>query len=181
VRYELAEVNVFRLRAPLDSATMRGFAAAADPVYRLAESTPGFRWRLPGPHRVVADGPSGQLVSVSVWDSYEALHAFTYRSLHGGLLRRRAEWFLPTPQPSTALWWVSAGDRPTVEEALRRLAFLRRYGPTAQAFGVRRRFGPDGRPVIPGPVRPPVNAGPRAGAAPWEARNAPVRRGSTAR
>jgi hypothetical protein len=45
------------------------------------------------------------------------------------------------------LWWVEAGERPTVDEALRRLRHLRAHGPSPQAFTPRRRFGPAGRPV----------------------------------
>lgn len=61
-----------------------------------------------------------------------------------------------TPQPSTALWWVPDAGRPTLEQALARLAHLRRHGPTPQAFGVRRRFDPSGRPE--------ASAHPRGGA-----------------
>jgi hypothetical protein len=87
------------------------------------------------------------VINLSVWASYEALHAFTYRSAHGAFVKRRAEWFAAAQTPSTALWWVTQGTRPTVDEALRRLAVLRRYGPSPRAFGVRRRYGPDGRPI----------------------------------
>ncbi len=62
-------------------------------------------------------------------------------------LKRRSRWFAATPQPSTALWWVPAGARPSLDEALLRLKFLRRYGPTPRAFSLRRRFDPNGRPV----------------------------------
>jgi hypothetical protein len=89
------------------------------------------------------------VVNVSVWQSYEALHAFAYRSAHGALVRRRAEWFAPVRQPSTALWWVPAGHRPDAEDALRHLALLRRYGPSSRSFSLRQRFAPDGQPVRP--------------------------------
>jgi hypothetical protein len=82
-----------------------------------------------------------------VWESYEQLHAFVYRSPHGVYLRRRSRWFHPTPQPSTALWWVEADEAPTVDEALRRLRYLLAHGPSPQAFTLRRRFPPDGQPV----------------------------------
>jgi Domain of unknown function (DUF3291) len=59
-----------------------------------------------------------------------------------------SRWFAPTPQPSTALWWVAAGSRPTLDDALRRLTLLRTYGPTPKAFSLRRRFDPQGRPVV---------------------------------
>ena len=54
--------------------------------------------------------------------------------------------FEPVAQPSTVLWWVEVGERPTVDAALRRLRYLRAYGPSPRAFTLRRRFGPDGRP-----------------------------------
>jgi hypothetical protein len=150
--YELAQVNVARLRAPLDSPVLGGFVAVVDPIGRLAEQSPGFVWRLVGEgHGVVtrADQDAVLVVNVSVWRSYEALHAFAYRSAHGALVRRRADWFRPVPQPSTALWWVPAGHRPDAEDALRHLALLRRYGPSSRSFSLRQRFAPDGKPVRP--------------------------------
>jgi hypothetical protein len=151
--YELAQVNVARLRAPLDSPVLGGFVAVVDPIGRLAEQSPGFVWRLVAGegHGVVTrvDQDAVLVVNVSVWRSYEALHAFAYRSAHGALVRRRTEWFLPVCQPSTALWWVSAGHRPDAEDALRHLALLRRYGPSSTSFSLRQRFTPDGQPVRP--------------------------------
>lgn len=147
----LAQVNVARLRWDLDSPHLAGFVSAVDGVNLLAEASPGFVWRLRAAHGPVplADGDPRLVVNVSVWQTYEHLHAFTYRSRHGGLVRRRAEWFRPTPPPYVALWWVADGVEPAMADALRRLEFLRRHGPTPQAFGVRRRFTPDGRPVPP--------------------------------
>ena len=131
-----------------------GFMAVVDPIGRIAQESPGFVWRLVTGrgHGVVtrADQDGALVVNLSVWRSYEDLHAFVYRSAHGALIRRRAEWFLPTPQPSTALWWVPIGHRPDADDALRHLAVLRRYGPSARSFGLRRRFAPDGQPVRPG-------------------------------
>ncbi len=145
----LAQVNVARLRAPLDAPEMAGFAAAFEPVNLLAERTPGFVWRLQdGGHAPVLDDPSGPwLVNVSLWTSYEALHGFTYRTAHGALLRHRTRWCLPTAGPSTALWWVPADVRPDAAEGRRRLAVLRSRGPGPQAFSVRRRFDAEGAPV----------------------------------
>ena len=85
------------------------------------------------------------VVNLSVWASYEALHAFTYRSLHGAFIRKRDLWFASTPKPSTALWWVPSQTRPTLDEALRRLAVLGHYGPSPRAFGIRHRYQPDGK------------------------------------
>jgi hypothetical protein len=146
----LAQVNVARMRAAPDSPIVAGFMAAVDPVYRMAEDSPGFVWRLRGPdgHMPTCrdDAQGWLIVNVSVWDSYEALHRFVYRSRHGGLVRRRAEWFRSTPQPSTALWWVPDDHRPGLDESLVRLSVLRRDGPSPRAFSLRRRFESDGTP-----------------------------------
>jgi hypothetical protein len=151
VMRHLAQANVARQRAPLSSPEMGEFVVALDPVNRIAERAQGFVWRLRSAESHGAttlwEGSSPILVNLSVWESYEALHAFIYRSPHGAYLRRRARWFTPMQSPTTVLWWVEAGERPGVEEALRRLRHLRAHGPSPQAFTLRRRFEPDGRPT----------------------------------
>lgn len=147
----LAQVNVARMRAPLDAPPMREFVAALRSVDRLAAASPGFVWRLgsDGAHGVsVQPADGGPLfVNVSLWQDYDSLHGFVYRSAHAALLRRRSRWFLPTPQPSTCLWWVPVDARPTLDDALLRLRHLRVHGPSPRAFSLRRRFAPDGTPV----------------------------------
>jgi uncharacterized protein DUF3291 len=149
-RTQLAQVNVARLRWPLDSEPMAEFVAALGRVNALADAAPGFIWRLhnaDGGHVNAADatGDPLLLINLSVWQSYQHLHEFTYRSPHAHYLRRRSEWFDKLASPATALWWVVAGERPTPTEALARLRYLRRYGPTPRAFTVRTRFDPAGR------------------------------------
>jgi Domain of unknown function (DUF3291) len=152
VAHHLAEVNVARMLAPLDDPLLRDFVAAVGPVERLAAAGAGFVWRLAdeGGHGVCVQPDDGGpvLVNVTLWQDYDSLHVFTYRSAHAEYLKRRSRWFAPTPQPSTALWWVAAGSRPTLDDALRRLTLLRTYGPTPKAFSLRRRFDPQGRPVV---------------------------------
>jgi Domain of unknown function (DUF3291) len=151
VVHHLAQVNVARLRAPLDDPSMREFAAGIAPIHRLAWTSPGFVWQLrtDGAHGVCVQPADGGpvFVNLTVWRDYEALHAFTYRGPHAGYLKRKTRWFVATPQPSTALWWLPAGRIPTVDDALARLRHLRTHGPTPRAFSLRRRFHPDGRPV----------------------------------
>lgn len=148
--HELAQVNVAVLRAPLSSPELQGFAFVFDGVGRMADRSPGFVWRLKAQtgHAIAVTRDGRDLmVNLSVWRDYASMHEFTYRSPHGRMVMRRSEWFLPTPQPSTALWWVAGGHRPTVDEALTRLDFLRRYGPSPRAFSLRRQFDAEGRPV----------------------------------
>jgi hypothetical protein len=155
--HHLAQVNVARLRAPLDDPAMREFTTAVAPIHRLARTSPGFVWQLrtDAGHGVCVQPEEGGPVflNLTVWRDYESLHAFTYRGPHAGYLKRKARWFVATPQPSTALWWLPAGRTPVVEDALARLRHLRSHGPTPRAFSLRRRFDPDGRPL--GAVRAP--------------------------
>ena len=155
--HHLAQVNVARLRRPLDDPSMREFVAGLAPVERLAAVAPGFVWRLTsnGVHGVCVQPEAGGpiFVNLTVWRDYDALHQFVYRSPHAGYLKRRSRGAAPTPQPSPALWWVPAGSHPTVDDALRRLRHLRDHGPSARAFSLRRRFTVDGRPLPPGAAR----------------------------
>jgi hypothetical protein len=43
-------------------------------------------------------------------------------------------WFEHFEGPAVALWWVPAGHRPTMDEALARLAHLKAHGPDDCAF-----------------------------------------------
>jgi Domain of unknown function (DUF3291) len=129
---------------------MREFVVARDPVNQLAEHSPGFVWRLCSSEShgatTVRNGSRLVFVNLSLWESYETLHAFGYRSPHGAYVRRRARWFEPIRQPSTVLWWVRSGKWPTVEEALRRLRYLQAHGPSPQGLHPPRRFEPDRQP-----------------------------------
>jgi hypothetical protein len=146
---QLAQANVARLRADLDDPGMSGFATALDAVNALAERSPGFVWRLAadGGHGlcVLTDDGGPAFLNLSVWRDYAALHTFVYRSEHGGFVRERRRWFVATRQPSTVLWWVADGARPTVQDATRRLDHLRKHGPSPRAFSLRRRFPPTRR------------------------------------
>ena len=92
------------------------------------------------------------LVNLSVWESVETLRAFTYRSDHVVPFRRRAAWFEPHTEPHLVLWWVPAGHLPGVAEAIDRLAYLRRHGPTARAFTFSRTFPAPGTTAAELPV-----------------------------
>jgi len=136
--YELAEVNIARLLAPLDSAQLADFVAGLEPINALGDAAPGFVWRLQD-----NDGDATSfrpfdddwiLVNLTVWTSAEPLRAFVYSDEHRAYLRRRREWFERLDEAVTALWWVPAGHRPTVAEARARLEHLRKHDTTEYAF-----------------------------------------------
>ena len=146
---ELAQVNVSVQRASLRHRTMAGFVAAYDPVARLAAESPGFVWHLRSDtgHSVRDEEGRQLVVNVTVWRDYPSLHDFVYRGLHGQVLLRRGDWFLPSEEVSTALWWQPAGQRPTLDQALARLRHLRDHGPSPEAFSLARQFSAAGQPV----------------------------------
>jgi enamine deaminase RidA (YjgF/YER057c/UK114 family) len=80
--------------------------------------------------------------NASVWASIDALKDYAYKSEHVAFFRRRAEWFEKYPTAYTALWWVPAGHRPSVDDAKARLAHLDAHGPTPFAFTFAKPFGP---------------------------------------
>lgn len=147
--FELAQLNVARARAPLDSPAMADFVANLDRINTLGEASPGFVWRFKDESgnatSVRAFDDPRLIVNLTVWASVEALSRYAYRSDHVGILRRRREWFVPFDGPSLVLWWVPAGHRPTLAEAKGRLAQLTAGGPTPEAFTLKRAFpSPDG-------------------------------------
>ncbi|GAA1143668.1 heme-degrading monooxygenase HmoA [Kitasatospora gansuensis] len=146
--HHLAQINIARLLFPIDGPELADFVAQLDPVNALAEQADGFVWRLvdsatEGTVRIYED--DWLIVNMSVWRDPDALEAFTYSPEHIAVLRRRREWFARAREAMTALWWVPAGHRPTVEEAERKLTELRAKGPTAEVFTLRETFPAPGQ------------------------------------
>ncbi|MEU3789222.1 DUF3291 domain-containing protein [Streptomyces fructofermentans] len=156
--HELAQVNIARLRAPLDSPLLKDFVDALDPVNAVADSSDGFVWRLQSDSGNATDvavlGDEWLIVNMSVWRDTGALTAFMYQGRHRELLARRREWFEHVREAMTVLWWVPAGHRPTVAEAEERLLHLRAHGATAHAFTLRTPFPPGAAGPLPLPVDP---------------------------
>jgi uncharacterized protein DUF3291 len=146
-RWHVAQLNVGRMVAPVTAPKVADFMANLDPINALADASPGFVWRLQtdeGNATSVHAFPDPLLLlNMSVWESIEALRAFTYTTAHTAVLRRRGEWFEKLAEAHLVLWWVPAGHVPSVEEALERLERLRRDGPTPAAFTFRVPFEPD--------------------------------------
>ena len=153
----LAQLNVGRLRAPMEDPLIDDFRENLEPVNALAEASPGFVWRL----QDEAGDATGikvfdddlEIVNLTVWESVEALADFVYRTGHTAFLRRRREWFEAPTQPILCLWWVPAGAIPTIDDAVARLEHLRAHGPTPTAFTFRHRFGPGEETAVPGDDR----------------------------
>jgi hypothetical protein len=136
---------------------MAEFAANLERINAMAESAPGFVWRLQ-----TDDGDAtairpfedeNMLVNMSVWRDIESLSAYVYMSGHVEIMRRRREWFERMDQAFLVLWWVPKGHRPGVSEAIEKLELLRARGPTAAAFTFRQPFASPGTGIAdPGPA-----------------------------
>jgi hypothetical protein len=148
--YHIAQVNIARMLAPLDDPQLAGFVARLEDINALADSSPGFVWRLQ-----TDDGDATALrpydddlilFNFSVWETPEQLREFVYRSAHVGVMRQRKSWFERFEGMYYALWWVPAGYIPSVEEAKQRLEHLRLYGDSKVAFSFARLFPPPDAP-----------------------------------
>lgn len=145
--HQLAQVNVARMRAALDDPRMAGFVAGLPTINALADSSPGFVWRLEDEHsgNATDQRPFGNqmiLVNLSVWETPEALRQFVYGTLHQHFLKQRRQWFERMAEAWAVLWWVPAGHRPDVAEARARLERLRADGESPRAFTFRRLHPP---------------------------------------
>ena len=152
--HHLAQLNVARMLAPLDTEQMSGFVEALDPINALGDASPGFVWRMQDEDtgNNTGDrflGDDMMIVNITVWESIDAVADFAYRSGHVEVMRQRAKWFEPMAEAYLALWWVPAGHRPAIPEAEERLTHLREHGPTARAFTFRRPFPPPGASEAP--------------------------------
>lgn len=144
----LAEINIARMREPLDTETMKEFREFLAPVNALGESSPGFVWRYEegaAAQERSAAPPFGDnliVINMSVWEDAASLRAFMYQTVHSYFLRKRSRWFTKLDHPHLACWWVEEGHRPTIAEAKRRLDRLAREGESEAVFTLNGKFAP---------------------------------------
>jgi len=134
----VAQINISRMRAQLEDEVMHGFAGRLDEINALADSSPGFVWRLQtddgdATALRVFDDPL-TLINLSVWSDIQSLRDFVFRSKHRELLLGREQWFLPMDGPRLALWWVEPNHHPDVDEAKTRLDQLANEGSSREVF-----------------------------------------------
>ncbi len=137
MKRHLAQLNIAKLRHPIDDPAIADFVDGLPVVNGAGEQSPGYIWRLQSDDGdatdiQVFDDPL-IIVNLTVWESLDALKAFAYRGIHRDFFRRRAEWFVEDAS-RTALWWVPAGVLPTTDDAKRRLEFIDVFGASPYAF-----------------------------------------------
>lgn len=135
--YQIAELNIGALVAPIDSPEIKDFVDNLDRINALAEGSPGFVWRLVGDgNDATSLRPLGEdvIVNLSVWQDIPSLTHYVYKTAHVEILKRRREWFSRMRDMHMVLWWVPRGHTPSVEEAVAKLQYLRKHGPSPEAF-----------------------------------------------
>ena len=142
-RYELAQLNIAKMIAPLESPELADFVSSLDSINALAERSTGFVWRLQSEDGdATSFRPFGDdmLVNLTVWKNVRSLHNYVYQSGHVDIMRRRKEWFSKIQEAYVVLWWVAQGHIPTIEEAGEKLKLLQADGPGPEAFTFKSAF-----------------------------------------
>lgn len=143
--FHLAQLNIAKLKYHFDDPELSDFVARLDDINALADAAPGFVWRLQteaGDATAIDYFGPDYLVNMSLWQTVESLRDYAFRSAHKAVMARRREWFEHMEEAYAVLWWVPAGNIPTIEEAAERLDSLRLRGPTPAAFTFKQIFEP---------------------------------------
>ncbi|NBD28613.1 MAG: DUF3291 domain-containing protein [Alphaproteobacteria bacterium] len=140
--FHLAELNVGRLLAPTDDPRVKEFMDNLDRVNGLGKRMPGFVWMMEGSgepgtgntENSIGDDPQF-VANLTVWEDVASLERFVFGTIHKQFYDRRREWFEVMGDQHFVMWWVEEGHRPTLDEALDRLAHYRAHGASDRAFG----------------------------------------------
>ena len=134
----LAQINIAEAQDDMDSETMQGFVNRLDEINSLADTSPGFVWRLKTEEgdatSIQAFDDPALIVNMSVWQDIETLKTFVYKSVHVDLIRDRDAWFNKILNVHQCLWWIPAGHIPSLAEGKEKLALLQTNGPGRDAF-----------------------------------------------
>ncbi len=133
------------MRNGLHSPALRGMVERIAEMNSLAEQSAGFVWRFRSPEGFgylqpledyfVPFQPERIFYNLSVWESVESLRDYVFHSRHREVFRQKNQWMAPMDKPHLVMWWVPAGEIPTVAESARRLKMLQVNGATRETFG----------------------------------------------
>jgi hypothetical protein len=137
----LAELNVGRLIAETTDPRVAEFMNALDAINGLGKRMPGFVWMMEGSGEpntgnteTKIDGDPRYVANLTVWENVETLEHFVFNTMHRRFYERRQEWFELMKDMHFVMWWVPAGHKPTLAEAMDRLEHLKISGDSDHAF-----------------------------------------------
>ncbi|MEP2056883.1 MAG: DUF3291 domain-containing protein [Maribacter litoralis] len=144
-KYQLAQINIARMKGVnINDPIMKEFVDNLDKVNELAEHSEGFIWRLKDETNDATNfnpyNDEQVIINISVWKTVELLETFVYQTFHTDFLRRRKEWFHKFGKVSTAMWWISEGDYPTVQNAVELLDYLQKNGASQKVFDFKNKY-----------------------------------------
>lgn len=148
--YHLAQANIAKFKASLDSPVMKEFTDFITPINKLAEESPGFIWRLKdneGRSSSYIETPfkdQMMAVNLSLWQNIEVLNQFVYHTVHSYFFKNKKRWFDPQGISMAVMWWLPIGQLPTLHMAKDKLEFLEKHGPTPMAFNHKQTFNAQG-------------------------------------
>lgn len=145
----LAEYNFGTLAHGWEDPRTADFLNGLDLVYRIAETSDGYVWRMSDEDGGCDGASEADLEpqdrarlnhpnlahSLSVWKSIESLEHFVWNTVHRQFYGRKAEWYEGTDNGKLVLWWVPQGTRPTAAEGMARWRHRESHGDTDHAFG----------------------------------------------
>lgn len=140
--HHIAELNIGRLVAPVDDPRVADFMQALDLVNGLGKRMPGFVWMMEGSgepgtgntENNIGDDPQF-VANLTVWEDVSSLENFVFNTVHKKFYDRRAEWFELMADQHFVMWHVEEGHKPSLDEALERLAYKQEHGDSDHAFG----------------------------------------------
>jgi Domain of unknown function (DUF3291) len=143
----IAQLNISKMiGVNIDDPIMKDFVAQLDEINLLGEQSKGFVWRLKSDdgnatsYNLYSDDRI--IVNFTVWETAADLKDFVYNTAHRLVMKDRKKWFENLGQPSYVLWYVDADAIPTVDEAVKRLAYLQKNGASSYAFDFKNIFLP---------------------------------------
>lgn len=155
--YYLAQVNIAKMLAPLDTPLMADFVDNLDRINTLAEKSKGFVWRLVeagnNATSIHAFDDTYILINMSVWESAESLFNYVYDSGHLEIFKRRKEWFSKMKRNHMALWYIKRGTIPNLDDAKHRLKYLETHGESPYAFTFKSNYTPMDAQNYEGPLK----------------------------
>lgn len=138
----IAELNIGRLVAETDDPRVAPFMRALDKINGIGKRSPGFVWMMEGSGEPGTGNTESKIggdprlvANLTVWEDVASLEQFVWNTVHRQFYERRAEWFEILEKMHFVMWWVPAGHRPTLDEAIDRLDHRNAHGDTDHAFG----------------------------------------------
>jgi heme-degrading monooxygenase HmoA len=146
-KWHIAQLNIATmLGKDINDPVMAEFVAQLDTINVLAEQSNGFIWRLKSDDgNATSYNPYHDeriIVNFSVWESADDLKNFVYKSAHTSVMKDRKKWFENFGQAYYVIWNIPAGSIPSLDEAVERLDFLQKNGPSVYAFDFKNIFDP---------------------------------------